>query len=146
MKRHEAADEASIRALLDYLNVCHDGVVRRISFLKDVAYTEEGDVSWPAQSRGPGRACMAPCSIEMELLLNSYPAASPRQVVLLRFEDVRSFRFFQENTFDYSFIYEVVLNESGAGEFEFLFRMGWSEKAEALRIVCPRIVCMELDS
>ena len=146
MKRHEAADEASIRALLDYLNVCHDGVVRRISFLKDRAYTDEGDVVWPAESPAAWKDSMARCSIEMELLLNSYAAASPRQVVLLRFEDVRSFRFFQENTFDYSFIYEVVLNESGAGEFEFVFRMGWSEKAEALRIVCSRVVCEELDS
>jgi hypothetical protein len=145
MKRHEAGDEASVRALLDYLNVCHDGVVRRISFLKDVAYTEEGDVSWPAPSEA-GQGLMAPCSIEMELLLNSYATAAPKQIVLLRFEAVRSFRFFQENTLDYSFIYEVVLNESGAGEFEFLFRVGWAEKVEALRIVCPRIVCMELDS
>ena len=143
MKRREATDEASIRALLDYLNVCHDGVVRRISFLKDVAYTDEGDVFWPAQSEA-AKDGMAACSIEMELLLNSYAGASPRQVVLLRFEGVRSFRFFQD-AFDYSFIEQVVLNESGAGEFEFLFRMGWSEKAEALRIVCPRIVCVELD-
>ncbi len=144
MKTHEASDEASIRALLAYLNVCHDGVVRRISFLKDVAYTDEGDVSWPAQSPPAWKNGMVPCSIEMELLLNSYAAASLRQVVLLRFGDVRSFRFFQD-AFDYSFIYEVVLNKAGAGEFEFLFRMGWSEKAEALRIVCPRIVCVELD-
>ncbi len=145
MKQREAADEASIRALLDYLNVCHDGVVRRISFLKDVAYTNEGDVSWPARSPAAWKNGMVPCSIEMELLLNSYAAASPRQVVLLRFEDVRSFRFFQEDTIDYSFIYEALLNKSGADGFEFLFRVGWAEKAEALRIVCARVVCVELD-
>lgn len=144
MKNHEAKDEASIRALLNYLNVCHDGVVRRISFLKDRTYTEEGDVSWPAQSPADWKNSMALCTIEMELLLNSYAAAAPRQVVLLRFEDVRSFRFFQD-TFDYSFIYEVVLDKAGADGFEFLFRMGHSEKAEALRIVCPRMACTELD-
>jgi hypothetical protein len=110
-KRHEATDRASIRALLDSLNACHDGVVRRISFQKDVAYA----------------------------------AVSARQVVLLRFEDVQSFRFLQEDTFDYSFLYEVVLNESRADGFEFLFRAGWAEKAEALRIVCARVVCVELD-
>jgi hypothetical protein len=144
MKKHETKDEVAIRALLDYLNACHDAVVRRISFLKDRAYTEEGDVFWPAQSPGAWKDSMALCSIEMELLLNSYPAASRKQVVLLRFEDVRSFRFFQD-AFDYSFLNEVVLNESGGDEFEFLFCMGWAEKAEALRIVCPRIVCTELD-
>ena len=136
--------EPPFEALLGHLNVCHDGVMHRISLLKDVAYTDEGDVSWPAQSPAAWKNGMVPCSIEMELLLNSYAGASPRQVVLLRFEDVRSFRFLQEAS-DYSFIYEVVVNELGAGEFEFLFRMGWSEKAEALRIVCPRVVCMELD-
>jgi len=144
MKRHEASDEASVRALLDYLNACHDGVVRRISFLKDRGYTDEGNVFWPAESPAAWNDSMALCSIEMELLLDSYAAASPQQVVLLRFEDVRSFRFFQD-AFDYSFIYEVILNESGTGQVEFLFRIGWSEKAEALRIVCPRIVCVELD-
>ena len=41
---------------------------------------------------------------------------------------------------------EVVLDEAGADGFEFLFRVGGAEKVEALRIVCPRIVCTELDS
>ena len=84
MKRHEAADEASIRALLDYLNACHDGVVRRISFLKDRAYTDEGDVFWPAESPAAWKDSMARCSIEMELLLDNYAGASPKQVVILR--------------------------------------------------------------
>ncbi len=71
MKRHEAKDEASIRALLDYLNACHDGVVRRISFLKDRAYTDEGDVFWPAQSPGAWKDSMALCSIVLESLAGS---------------------------------------------------------------------------
>lgn len=145
MERHEAEDEPSIRALLDYLNACHDGVVHRISFLKERDYTDEGDVFLPAQSPEAWKDEMALCRIEIELLLNSYAGASLRQVVLLRFEDVRSFRFFQENTFDYSFIYEITLCKSGPDGFEFLFRMGWAEKAEALRIVSSKMVCVELD-
>jgi len=143
MKRHEATDETSIRALLDYLNVCHDGVVRRISFIKDRDYTHEGDVFWPAES-GAWKDEMAKCSIEMEILLNSYAGAAPKQIVVLQFEAVRSFRFFQEDVFDYSFIYEIVLHKSGEDGFEFLFRMGWAEEIEALRVVCSKMVCVEL--
>jgi hypothetical protein len=143
MKTHEANDETSIRALLGYLNACHDGVVRRISFIKDRDYTNEGDVFWPTGSEA-WKYDMARCSIEMEILLNSYAGATPKQVVLLQFEAVCSFRFCQEDAFDYSFIYEIVLDNSGENGFEFLFRMGWAKQVEALRVVCSKIVCVEL--
>ena len=146
MKRHEACDEASIRARLDYLNVCHDGSVRRISFLKCREYTEEGNLVYPDVDPKHLLKDLTRCDIELELLLNSYEGASPKQVVVLNFEEVRSFRFFQENTFDYPEIYEVTFRKSGEGEFEFVFRVRpAAEKIDALSIICPKIVCTELD-
>jgi hypothetical protein len=145
MRIHEARDEGSIRELLNHLNVCHDGVIRRISFLKDRSYTEEGDVFWPhASERWEEDA--AQCGIEMELLLNSYAGASLRQVVLLHLQEVRSFRFSQEKASDYAEIIEFVLHESRAGEFEFIVRTGPEAKPiNALSVVCCGMLCIELE-
>ena len=145
MKRREASDEASIRALLDYLNVCHDGSIRRISFLKCREYSEEGNLVYPDVDSKHLMKDLTRCGIEVELLLNSYTGALPKQVVVLNFEEVRSFRLFQEKTFDYSEIYEVAFRASGEGEFEFAFRVRpAAEKIDALSIICPKIVCTEL--
>jgi hypothetical protein len=142
MKKHEANDETSIRAILDYLNVCHDGWLRRISFIKDRNYNEDGNIFYPYEKEGDE----IKCDIEMELLLTSYKGALPKQVVVLYFNDVRSFKFFQENTFDYSEILEVNFLKSGKNEFEFLFRIGpEKEPIDILRIVCPKIICTEFD-
>lgn len=101
MKTHKADDEDSIRALLEYLNVCHDGSLRRISFVKDRELTEDGNlIIFSSEMLVKGD-----CEIEAELLLNSYIGASPTQVVILNFQDVRSFRLYQDNNFDYSDIY-----------------------------------------
>lgn len=147
MKMHEANDENSIRALLDYLNVCHDGVVRRVSFIKDRDYTIEGDVYYPRGGVAPGESIdAAECDVEMELLLNSYDAASLRQVVLLYFERVRSFRFYQEPSFDYAEILEVDFRVSEPRGFEFIFRIGPEKKpTDVLSLTCETALCFELE-
>jgi hypothetical protein len=145
MKIHEARNEGSIRELLGYLNVCHDGIIRRISFLKDRGYTEEGDVFRPHESER-WMEDEAKCNIEMELLLNSYAGASLKQIVLLYLQDVRSFRFFQEKASDYAEILEFVLHKAREGEFEFIVRTGPETKPiDALSVVCSGILCIELE-
>jgi hypothetical protein len=148
MKKHEANDDSSIQAILDHLNVCHDGSLRRISFIKDRKWGDHGGLAYPDAKHKDYEQDLyfVKCNIELELLLNSYKGALPKQVVILYFEEVRSFRFFQENTFDYSEIYEVSFHKLGEDGFEFVFRTrGKTERIEMLRIVCPKIICTELD-
>jgi hypothetical protein len=143
MGTHEAGDDASIRSLLDYLNACHDGSLRRITFRKSRSYTNDGNVCHPLEPPEDWRTASVPCDIEMELLLNSYTGASPRQIVLLRFGTVRSFRFSQDDTYDYSDIYKVGLSpmESGMVRLSFYATV---EKIETLTIICSRVMCTEL--
>ena len=139
MKNHRADDEDLIRALLDYLNHCHDGSLRRISFVKNRELTENGNlVLFSSETLHKGD-----CDIEAELFLNSYIGASPTQVVILNFQDVRSFRFYQDNDFDYSDIYEVSFCRVDKYTFEFSFR-ATQQKIEALTVVCRKLVCREL--
>ncbi len=138
MKIREADDENSIRALLDYLNVCHDGFIRRISFIKDREYwDEDGGIAYPSDENGYNIIC----DIEMDLLLNSYIGASRLQVVLLIFEKVMHFRFFQENSFDYSEIYEVTFNRVSNGTFDFSFCE--PSKNMMLTLNCSKVICKE---
>lgn len=138
MKIREADDENSIRALLDYLNVCHDGFIRRISFIKDRKYwDEDGGIAYPSDENGYNIIC----DIEMDLLLNSYIGASRLQIVLLIFEKVMSFRFFQENSFDYSEIYEVTFKPTSNGTFDFSFYE--PSKNMMLTLNCSKIICKE---
>ncbi len=141
MKIYEGTDETSIKATLEYLNVFHDGIIRRISFIKDVDYDKEGNVCHLCE----GEQDEIFCNIEMELLLNSFEGASPKQIVALHFEDVQSFRFFQKKTFDYCDIYEVAFNKLSQNEFEFVFRIRPKQKlTDVLRIVCQKIICKVL--
>ncbi len=139
MKIHKADDEDSIRALLEHLNVCHDGSLRRISFIKNRELTEDGRlIIFSSEMLVKGD-----CEIEVELLLNSYVGASRTQIVMLKFEDTKSFRFYQDNNFDYSDIYEV--NFCRAGKYMFVFSFCTTqEKIEFLNIVCRKVVCREL--
>jgi len=147
MKAHKATDESAIQSLLEHLNACHDGTIRRISFLKDRKYDDEGNVFYPSEPAPWEEIDPFKCDIEIELLLNDYRGASPAQVVLMRFEDVRSFRFIQEDAFDYSDVFEVLLRRSTGDGFEFVFRVGLElrkEPVEALQIVSPKITCTEV--
>jgi hypothetical protein len=147
MKSREASDKESIQALLDSLNVCHDGWVRRISFLKDRNFYVEGDVYYPSEGAEPGEVIdAAELDIEVELLLNSYIGAMIRQIVILCFERVHSFRFFQERTFDYSEILDVSFRTTTDNEFGFVFRAGTETRPiEVLSFVCREVTCIELD-
>jgi len=138
MKSFEVSDESSIRALLDRLNVCHDGWVRRICFIKDREYEEDGNISFPSEEDGG----QVNCDIEMELLLNSYTGALPRQMVVLSFKEVRFFRFFQESSFDYSEIYEVTFHQASDGTFEFSFCES-AKKNIMLTLNCSKVTCKE---
>jgi hypothetical protein len=142
MKRHEACDEATIRDLLDYLNNCHDGSMRRICFLKRREYSEKGDLVYPYSNLED----LVKCDIEIELLLNSYAGALSKQVVVLYFEEVRAFRFFQEKKYDYSEIYKLTFRRSDENEFEFVFRIGPEARLiDVLCIICTKIICTETD-
>ena len=139
MKIREADDENSIRALLDCLNVCHDGFIRRISFIKDREYIDEdGSILYPSDEDGYDIIC----DIEMELLLNSYIGASPHQFVVLTFEKVMSFRFLQQSTFDYSEIYKVTFDQASNGTFDFSF-CATSKKIIMLTLNCSKVICKE---
>lgn len=145
MRMREACDSISIRALLDYLNVCHDGVIRRVSFIKDRSYSVEGDVSYPCMEAEAWEIGSLRCDVEMEMLLNSYLGASLTQVVLLYFEGVRTFRFVQEAR-DYAEILEVDFNQVAERVFEFVFRAGGEkEPIDVLTLVCENMLCVELD-
>ena len=139
MKTHKADDEDSIRTLLDYLNHCHDGFVRRFSFVKNIELTKDGNVIL-SSSETLGKSKF---EIEVELLLNSYVGASPPQIVMLKFEDTSSFRFCQDNKFVYSDIYEVNFCRAGKYMFEFSF-CKTQEKIEFLNIACRKVVCREM--
>lgn len=138
MKIRKVNNKTSIRALLDHLNVCHDGSIRRISFLKDRELDKDGNLVYPFAAVENG----VKCKIEVELLLNSYVGASPKQIVVFNFEEVRSFRFFQKNTFDYSDILEVNFSCGGTDTFEFSF-YATSKKIRVLTLVCSKVVCRE---
>ena len=140
MKTREADDRSSIGALLDYLNACHDGVIRRMSFAKERAWNQNGDLVYPFTNL----AEKGKCEIDMELLLNSYVGASTQQVIQLSFKDVRSFRFAQESSSDYSDVCEVTFSVVSDHVFEFLF----SEAARMtvfLSLQCSKVVCRETD-
>lgn len=138
MKSFEAKDEASIRILLNHLNSCHDGWTRRISFMKDREYGEDNNVFYPNEEMGSE----VRCDIEIELLLDSYVGALPRQMVTLTFHGVHVFRFLQDDSFDYSEIYEVILDRAEEGEFEFSFR-AVSKRAIFLTLSCSKVTCRE---
>ena len=149
MRKREASNEKSIRDLLGYLNACHDGSICRISFLKKRNFSENGDLVYPYTKLED----LIKCDIEVELLLNSYNGALPKQVVVLHFEGVKSFHFFQEHTFDYSEIYEVTFCVLEVNKFEFIFHVRpgsifhvrpGSELIDTLKIVCTKMICKEL--
>jgi hypothetical protein len=143
MSIQRARDEASIRALLDYLNACHDGSLRRITFSKSRGYTNDGDLFYPLEPPEDWQSAPVPCDIEMELLLNSYMGASTRQIVLLRFDGVRTFRFSQDSTYDYSDIYEVNVSPIEPGVVKLSF-CATVNRIETLTIMCSKVVCVEL--
>jgi hypothetical protein len=138
MNIFEANDESSILELLDHLNACHDGWVRRISFIKDRQYDEDGNLFYPCEQEGDE----VKCDIEVELLLTSYIGALPRQIVLLSFKEVRVFRFFQESSFDYSEIYELAFHQASDGTFEFSFYES-SNKNKILTLNCSSVIYKE---
>jgi hypothetical protein len=138
MKDFEAKDETSIRILLNHLNSCHDGWTRRISFTKNREYGEDDNVFYSDEGTGSEVGC----DIEIELLLDSYNGALPRQMVTLIFHGVRVFRFLQDDSFDYSEIYEVVLDRVEEGKFEFSFR-AVSKRTVFLTLSCSRVTCRE---
>jgi hypothetical protein len=119
--------------------------MRRVSFLKDRKWAADGGVAYPEVERITDLYSIV-CDIEVELLLDSYVDALPDQIVILHFKEARSFRFFQDRTFDYCSLYKVIFHKSGENEFEFVFRTTpETDQIETLRIICPKIICTELD-
>jgi hypothetical protein len=138
MKIYEPNDKPSIREILDHLNVCHDGVIRRITFMKDREYNEYGDVSFPCEEDGGD----VNCDIDIELLLNSYIGASTRQMVVFSFKGVKFFNFFQESSFDYSWIHELTFHQANNGTFDFSFCVS-SNMIKILTLNCTKVICKE---
>ena len=138
MKRYEADDEASIRAVLDHLNSCHDGSLRRICFIKEREWTDEGNLVYPCSDpKG-----FAECDVEIELLLNSYVGAVPTQVVMLYFKEVRTLQFSQEDGVDYSDIHELIFCSLKDEMFQFSFH-ATPRKVKVLTLACRKLVCQE---
>ena len=118
-------------------------------FFLCLIFSENGDLVYPYTKLED----LIKCDIEVELLLNSYNGALPKQVVVLHFEGVKSFHFFQEHTFDYSEIYEVTFCVLEVNKFEFIFHVRpgsifhvrpGSELIDTLKIVCTKMICKEL--
>lgn len=139
MRLFEPKTIEEINELLHYLCRCHDGSIKRISFLKDRELNENGDLVYPFVDI----AEMANCNIEVELLLSTYPTAKKDQIVLLQFNGVRYFRFMQDPNFDYSDVYDLGFEPDDTNNLNFIF-YSTKNRIESLKISCRKIVCKEV--
>lgn len=134
MKKHQPKNTEEIKTLLTYLNSCHDGSIKKISFIKDRDINQDGDLSYPFEDAIGG-------NIEIELILNNYEGAKKYQIVVLQFQNVRIFNFYQNTNFDYSDVYELKFN-SDKGFLSFNF-YSTAKKIKSLIIICKQMVCIE---
>lgn len=127
-------------SLLERLNFCHDAAIKKICFNKKRSFNEaDGSLLYPFDDT----ADFIKCDIEIELLHNNYEGAKRTQVLNLSFVDTISFNFAQDNTHDYSDIYEAKCVDDKAGNMTFHFYSS-EEKVESLTIKCSELVCKEL--
>jgi hypothetical protein len=127
-------------SLLERLNYLHDGAIRKICFSKKRSINEaDGSLVYPFDNM----ADFIKCNIEMELLHNSYDGAKKTQILTVSFCDTTSFNFAQDDSYDYSDIYEAKCVSGEAGNMTFYFYSS-EEKVESLAITCSEFVCEEL--
>ena len=139
MRLFEPKTIEEINELLHYLCRCHDGSIKRISFLKDRELNENGNLVYPFLDI----AEEANCNIEVELLLSTYPTAKKDQIVLLQFNVVRHFRFMQDPHFDYSDVYDLGFEPDDAHNLNFIF-YSTKKRIKSLEVSCRTIVCKEV--
>ncbi len=125
--------------LLSRLCHCHDGSLKRISFVKDRALDEDGNLVYPF---GDMKNAVY-CDIEVELLLNSYEEAKKDQVVEFTFKKTDCFNFAQEKGIDYSDIQEVTCDGGQNSLLVFRFYAG-EARTEVISLTCQKVSCKEL--
>lgn len=140
MRIFEAGTPQQVATLIQHLNSCHDGSVRKLCFQKQRELDKiSGALIYPFENEED----RALCDVEMELLLNSYSGAKKDQAILLEFKAVTRLTFSQNERQDYSEIYEVAATVRDDAAFDVSFCSG-RDKHESLRLSCKRIVCKEL--
>ncbi len=139
MRKLRAEKEEDLKKLVSYLNFCHDGILKKIIFLKKRELNEEdGSLLYLFNDKED----FITCDIEIEMLLNSYENAKKDQVVLLQFKGVDNFSFSQNKNFDYSNIYELRVQKNKSSRSEFIF-YSTQNKIESLKIECDQLICIE---
>lgn len=134
MKRHQPRGIKEIKVLLGYLNSCHDGSIKRISFIKKRGIDKSGNLVYLSEE-------FSETDIEIELILNSYQGAKRSQIVILEFNNVKVFSFHQDASFDYSDIRELKV-ETDKASLNFTF-ISTIKEVNPLTISCSQIVCIE---
>lgn len=125
--------------ILSRLCHCHDGSIKRISFVKDRALNEDGNLVYPF---GDMKDAVY-CDVEVELLLNSYEGAKKDQVVVFAFERTDCFNFRQAKGIDYSDMQEVTCDGSQNSRLEFRFYAG-EARTEVISLTCQKVLFKEL--
>ena len=134
MKRHQPRGIKEIKALIGYLNSCHDGSIERISFIKKRGTDKNGNLVYLSEG-------FSDTDIAIELILNSYEGAKKNQIVILEFNNVKVFSFHQSASFDYSDINELKV-ESDKASLNFIF-ISTIKEVKSLTISCSQIICIE---
>lgn len=131
----EPKDSKELNDLLKCLNFCHDGSMRRISFIKQREISKDGSLVYPFEDKKD----FVNCNIEMELILNSFKGAKRDQIVLFEFKDANTLFFRQDMGFDYSDIYEAKFKETAEKSLNFIF-YSTGNKIESLSIICRKLI------
>ena len=138
MKITEAGTKEQLRALLKYLNHCHDASMRKVCFKKQRAVDKRnGSLIYPFEKIKD----VVLCDVEVELLLNSYRGAKKDQIVVLEFEAVKKLAFCQDEQHDYSDVHEVGIRATGT-EMDVTF-FSTKKKLSSLQLSCKRLICKE---
>ena len=135
----EADNLNKAQNVLKYLNRCHDGSIKTISFTKKRELdSKTGDLVYDAIDTQE----MALCEVEIEMLLNSYEGAKKDQVIILEFKQVKKFRFSQDKAVDYADIYESTVSKGIDSFLKFKF-LSTVKKLLTLSISCDKLIVVE---
>ena len=138
MRTLEAKNFEEATRLMEHLNHCHDGSMRKLCFYKKRKVDrQDGSLIYPFESI-EGRTI---CNVEAELILNSYLGAKKGQIVLLQFQKVTHLTLIQLDQSDYSEIYEAVVKKDRKSKLKVTF-YSTEEKIPTLTLSCERIVCI----
>ncbi len=134
MKKHQPINKEEVQSLIKQLDSFHDASIKKICFIKDRDLNQDGDLTLPLEDA-------TNVDIEIEIILNSYEGAKKDQIVVLQFQNVKVFNFYQNADFDYSDVYELKVEEDDK-LLSFIF-YSTSKMIKSLTVVCNQIICIE---